>query len=124
MTELIKAWTEYLQSNQISAEKIAEVGANEIYLQFQNPNPTAAEIYGRITREFYWEAGDYKVEMTIETDGPKKDYEFHFDFSISGEEADRLRLNVVHTMAMVTHAPEQIPNFVNVECKNFKKLDR
>jgi len=56
-------------------------------------SPFYVDSWGRIGRLFYWEAGLFDLELTVQTSRPDHKHAKRWTFGLTQEDADRLRLN-------------------------------
>lgn len=69
------------------------------------------DFHTRIQRLCYWEVGDYSVRIRIRTSNPQHDFLFSRRFSLSEEDVNRLRLNVISILAELCRQPNNLFNF-------------
>lgn len=83
--------------------------------QFEGENKEySLRVYNTINNAFYWEGGKYEVEVTISTDRPSKTFRSFFNFHLSPEDSDSLKLNVICLMNAACYQPAYQFNFAHV----------
>lgn len=81
----------------------------------QNEGAVAnAAAYSRADREFYWTPDEYLLELLVRTDSGQ-DQTFRWNFSISDEDSEKLRLNVIGLLRTARFVPGANYSFAQAE---------
>ncbi len=62
------------------------------------------EAYARLTRACYWQAGDYRMSMTLFSADPDRRFHNRWEFALTDDDAKRLELNVLNILDMPVNA--------------------
>lgn len=65
----------------------------------------AKDLHTAISNDFFWHAGAYELEFTIETNGKPETFVRRWRYSLSAEDEGNLRLNVVTTIRELCNLP-------------------
>lgn len=65
-----------------------------LYREFSDAGK-ATDTYTTLDRAFYWEEGKYDLTLIVEASNPDREFTKSWQFELSKEDSDRLRLNVV-----------------------------
>ncbi len=76
-------------------------------------NDFIRDVYTSTATSFYWQEGEYLVELTIQTDGPSKNFSFKYKFFLSKKDIDSLDLNRICLIEAALFE-EARPNFSNL----------
>ena len=95
-------------SHPIFMEKIYEDFATE---------QAHVDTYAALDRAFYWEAGDYELDMTVESSDPKFAITKTKAFSLSDEDSNALRLNIIGVLRQICGIIEPL-SFANPKYKD------
>jgi len=104
-----------VNSSELSAHELW--AQQEAFKQVHANNQSVLDLYERLGREFYWEAGNYKITLTVETDSPHKKYKIPYKFSLSAEDVAQIDLNRV-AITQAAMLSEFQPNFIYAEDLN------
>ena len=99
------AWTNrcMTQGWQEIMKKVADAagGADELhqltrslYSEFSKEK-LHVDVYSAIQRLFYWEPGDYTLDMIVTTSRPRHKYKRRWKFELLAKDADSLRCNII-----------------------------
>ncbi|MBD3307341.1 hypothetical protein GF339_12965 [candidate division KSB3 bacterium] len=88
-------WTQYVQDS--SAQ---DVPLQTLFGAFVKTEEAQA-ILGKLTNASYWNAGTYTLDMRIQSSQPTKVHTTSFQFTLSPEQADILRGNIIKILQLV-----------------------
>ncbi|MDB2415036.1 hypothetical protein N9W34_04615 [Rickettsiales bacterium] len=92
-------------------------------LESEKPtSPIHLEIKDIMDRSFYWDSGEYSVEMVIKTTKPKKSFKYSFTFSLSDEESKQLKENLIMAQLDACDIPNIIYHKAYPKINDFKKI--
>lgn len=72
---------------------------SEVYLQS----------YESVVRTCYWEAGKYTLKMIVRTSKPDRSFEKYWDFALTEQETQAIRLNVIKLLQDICGGPSYGP---------------
>jgi hypothetical protein len=90
---------------------------NDLFDNFRKEAPAFMEAYKMLERGLFWHAGEYLVEMSIYTSPSVKRYFKKWNFYISQNDFELLRLNVVKILFDICGQQFGDYNFTNVDYK-------
>jgi hypothetical protein len=112
LIELQQLWRDYLQAQAIEIADLLPTQIRGIYQIFHAAHITEiAPINQVIDRQFYWNAGTYRVTLEIMTSRPAKISTFSYTFALSDAESRSVRLNVIACQMAMCNVPNPIFNF-------------
>jgi len=101
-----QAWQNYL--NDHSEEINAAMGTPGVTMKtakeglyssdFSRTSQEHRDAFDILARSNYWTAGTYRIRFEVRTSGPDKEFSNEWEFSLSDQEFDSLRLNSVVTL--------------------------
>ncbi len=120
LKELQDKWFDKLKENKLFSTSLedptAKVKMSALYNSFKK-EPIHTDSYTQLDRLFDWEAGDYSLEIRVETSKPDKEFTKRLKFKLAEGDFKSLRLN---TIKMLNDTCEQSAygdySFVFVEC--------
>jgi hypothetical protein len=74
-----------------------EARLRALYEEFQGEE-AHVDTYTELTRITYWNAGQYGLVLQVETSRPERRYERRWEFTLTDEDAESLRLNAISTL--------------------------
>jgi len=104
------AWLSFLNAQNLAPNPAF---AADKFTQFIQAGHTT-ELHTAISNGFFWRSGDYQLEFIIETDSLAKDISRQWRFSISAQDEQALRLNVITLIRELCNLPVTY-NFANKE---------
>ena len=83
-----------------------------LYDQFVRSTPREiVDFHRTIQRLCYWDEGEYSIQAEVRTANPNKQFSFNRRFSLSSEDAERLRRNTFSILAEVCRQQNNLFNF-------------
>lgn len=99
---------QFAQDDQVRFSSIIEnpLITDDPYDQFSKSG-AMTDVYTTIDRAYYWEAGDYELEIIVECENPRRTFVKPFRFSLSEQDEKLLRLNTIGILRTLCGFAEQ-----------------
>lgn len=103
--KLQEAWRQYFISKRDQIAKTPNphgltpetLAANLYDNDFARNSPEYREAWDVLSRRNYWDAGSYRLRFVVSTSAPEREFAAEWDFSLTEQDFELLRLNVVIT---------------------------
>jgi hypothetical protein len=90
----IEAWNKFLENNSVDRSSLRQEDRDKHFEDFLNKEKDASRLFFQeIIHEFYWQAGQYELEILIHTIDPKKLFRSSIMFSLTEGDVEQLRNN-------------------------------
>jgi len=106
LRQLVTAWDQYSEAweerHEDQAQPSDDTEANETNLAYEKFRSSTEHVnsFQEITRLCYWEPGDYKLQLTVETALPVRSFSRTWGFSLTNEDSDRLIGNTLSILSV------------------------
>lgn len=77
-----------------------DLAEDELFKEFSKERPVV-DAWGRLDRAFYWDSGEYELELVVVGTRPDREWRFTWGFHLPDADADQLRTNSVGVVRMV-----------------------
>jgi len=116
LAQLRNEFAKYLMNNKILIRDVVPSERVALYKKFSEAHHAAVtKIWTDFDRSFYWEPGQYELNVEISTSHPTKIYSFSYTFVLTPPDSELLRANTVYSMLAACEVPDVVFNFAYCE---------
>lgn len=91
-------------------EKATIESRRAVHVQFAT-TPESTRAYREINRLFYWEKGDYELEVVVKSESPDRTWRKKWRFALTDGEVELLQFNTLNILEEAVGLPSQNPYF-------------
>lgn len=109
----------FLNSIPVPPQDITQLDqAQQLFKQDDENNALVLDAYSILGKQMYWEEGDYKLQVIVNTENPNKEFSYCYGFGLTQEQVNQLDVNRLY-LTLAAMKSNISPNFVN---SNLEKI--